>query len=730
MRALGADLLRREDLPLLTGAGRFVADVTLPGQLWARVVRSPVAHGLLLSVDADEARRLPGVEAVLTAADVPDVRLPIRFPLAETPEATRALQPPLARDRVRYVGEPVALVVAADAYVAEDAAELVLLDVDELPPVLELSEAEAAPPIHHELASNVVNRVPVRHGDVEAAFASAAVVLRERLAVQRLTAAPMETRGLVADFDAGSGRLMLWGAAKVKHFNRAALARMLGLAAENVRLVEVDVGGGFGVRGELYPEDVLVAYAAQLLRRPVKWVEDRHEHLIATNHAREQVHEVEVAAAADGTLLAFRDRAWCDQGAYVRTQGILPAVLPIDHLPGPYAWRAFEIESAAVLTNRTPVGTLRGPGMTEATFVRERMVDLVARHLGRDPVDVRRRSLVPADCIPLRIDRDPAPPLVYESGDFPEFFERLLEQGAYRELRAEQEQRRARGERFGIGVAAYMEINATGPLERATITPEAGGTMVVRVAVSSVGQGLATALAQIAAEELRVPVERVEVRHHDTDDIPEGIGTFASRSTVLAGNAIALAAGDLREQAAARGLAPGDVAALATAGLTGSGTYEREGFSFSFGAHLAEAEVNPETGKVRVTRYVVAHDVGRAVNPGLVRGQLAGAAAQGIGAALLERLAYDGDGQPLSASFVDYLVPTAEDLPDVEVIVIEHPTPTNPLGLKGGGEGGMTGTLAAVAGAVEDALGPDGPVVRSLPLTPAAVRELLRTAGA
>src|SRR5439155_3166231 len=298
MSFVGSDILRREDVPLLTGAGCFIADVTLPGQLWARVVRSLVAHGELHGIDLDAAAATPGVEAVLTAADLPDVRLPIRFPLAETSRANTVLQRPLARDRVRYVGEPVALIIATDPYVAEDAAELVFPDIEELPPVLELTTAEAAVPLHAALGSNLVERVPVQHGDVEAVFAGADVVVAERLAVHRLTAAPLETRGLVAEYDAALDRLTLWGATKVKHFNRAALARMLALPVGNVRLLEVDVGGGFGVRGELYPEDVLIAFAARLLGRPVKWIEDRHEHLLATNHAREQVHEIEVAAAA------------------------------------------------------------------------------------------------------------------------------------------------------------------------------------------------------------------------------------------------------------------------------------------------------------------------------------------------------------------------------------------------------------------------------------------------
>jgi aerobic carbon-monoxide dehydrogenase large subunit len=737
--AIGAELLRREDLPLLTGSSCFVADVERAGQLYARVVRSQVAHGLLRGVDAEAAREHSAVVAVFTAADLPDIRIPIRLPFAETPEANRALQPPLAVDRVRYVGEPIALVVATDPYAVEDAAELVFADVDELDPAVDLTEAAeaGAPILHPALGTNVVNRIPMSSGDVDAAFAEADVVVRERLVVHRHTAAPMETRGLVAEWDESAGRLTVWGAAKVKHFNRAVLARLLELPPESVRLVEVDVGGGFGVRGEFYPEDFLVPFAAVALRRPVKWIEDRLEHLVATNHAREQVHEIEVAARADGTLLAFRDRAWCDQGAYVRTQGLMPPVLSATSLPGPYRWRTFSIEAAGVLTNRTPVGTYRAPGVAEAGFVRERMVDLVARELGLDPAEVRRKSLVPSGEMPFTFDLGPGPPpLVYESGDYPGTFDRLLDEAGYERLLAERTRRRAAGELVGIGLSAFVEPGGVGPFERAAIAPTAAGEFVVSVASSSLGQGIRTSLAQIAADALGVPFERVQVRHHDTDEIPEGFGAFASRTTVLCGNAIVVAARDLRAKAAELADTPPDgvdlgaqAALLAERGVEGLGTFEKEGLSFSFGANLAVAAVDAETGKVSIERYVVAFDVGRAINPALVRGQLVGAAVQGIAGALLERLDYDELGQPLSTSFVDYLLPTADDVPDVDVIVVEHPTPANPLGIKGAGEGGIAGTLGAVANAVDDALHETGVRVTRLPLTPAAVRALLVEAG-
>ena len=701
---VGTDAPRREDRALTTGAAQFVADVDRPGQLWARIVRSPLAHGRLRACDLAPAREHPEVVDVFAAGDIPELRIPIRLPFAATPQANERLQAPLARDVVRYVGEPVAVVVATSAAAAEDAAELVVLEIDELPPLVDLVAAEQA--------GAVVNRIPMRYGDVDGAFADAAVVVRRTLRMHRHTGVPLETRGLVAELNA-DGRMTVWGAAKVKHFNRSVLSQMLDLPIDRIRFIEVNVGGAFGVRGEFYPEDYLVPLAAQRTGRPVKWIEDRYEHFIATNHAREQVHEIEVAAAADGRLLAFRDRAWCDQGAYVRTQGILPALLPAMHLPGPYAWSAFEIESIGVLTNRTPVGTYRGPGATEATFIRERMLDVVARELGIDPIELRRRNLIPGDEMPFVYDFGPgAPPLVYETGDFRGFFERMLAECEYESLRRDG---------VGIGVSAFVEVGGVGPFEHAWIVPK-DGVYCVRVGVASVGQGVDTALAQIAADELGVPLAEVSVEYHDTDDIPEGFGAFASRSTVLAGNAIALAARDLRDKAGG-GLA-GRADELAAAGVRGDGTFEKENPSFSFGANLSVVSVDRTTGGVTPLRHVVAFDVGRAVNPALVRGQLAGAAAQGIAGALFEELVYDDDGNPLTTSFMDYQMPTAAELPPVDVIVIEHPTPTNPLGIKGVGEAGMNGAPAAVANAVADALALPEDALTALPLTPAAVHAL------
>ena len=438
----------------------------------------------------------------------------------------------------------------------------------------------------------------------------------------------------------------------------------------------------------------------------------------------------------------MRGTYWCDQGAYVRTQGILPTLLPAHHLPGPYRWDAFSIDAHAVLTHRTPVGTYRAPGMTEATFVRERMLDLVAAELGLDPAELRRRNLVTPAEMPFVYDLGPAsPPIVYDTGDFPAFFERLLAEAGYDGLGAERERRRADGEAIGIGLAAGVELGAIGPFEEATITGLDDGTFVVRTGVASLGQGVETVVAQIAASELDVPAGAIAVHHHDTADVGSGFGSFASRSTVVAGNAVAVAAQELRRRlaealgvpgeevvlAGGRAHARGNPAAaieLATIGEV-TGRFEKAHPSFSFGAALSLVAVERETGRVTPLRHVVAHDVGRAVNPALVRGQLAGAAAQGIAGALFEELPYDEEGQPLAISLADYLMPTLAELPAVDVVIIEHEVTTNPLGVKGAGEGGMLCATAAVANAVADALGAAADVV-SLPLTPPRVREIVR----
>lgn len=742
---VGTSVPRVEDHDLLTGAGRFVDDVDRPDQVYARIVRSSVAHARLKTVDLGPALALDGVLAAFTAADLPDVRVPIR--MLASPEAELVLQPPLARGTVRYVGEPIALVVATSQYVAEDAGEEVVLDLEPLPVILDpVAAAEpGAPVLHPDLGGNVVNRIRGVHGtNVDELFAAADVTLADRLNVARHSGIPLETRGLVAEVDPGTGRLTVWGPAKVKHFNRRTLAALLGIPEDVIRFVEPDVGGGFGVRGEFYPEDFLIPWTARRIGRPVKWIEDRAEHFVATNHAREQVCDFEVAATASGDLLAFRACCWINQGAYSRTHGgVLLPHIAVHHLGGPYRWAGFDAEAISVMTNKTPAGTYRGPSQYEPTFFRERMLDRVAAAVGLDPAELRERNLIGGDELPYRVDLgERTPPIVYDSGDFPLTWGRLTGDVGYDDLRADVAARRTRGETVGIGTAAYLEEGGFGPWEYARAVPEPDGTYTLQVGVASVGQGVRTALAQIGADALGVDHDRVRISHRDTDEVRDGLGAFGSRTTILGGGAIIGAVADLERVARTAGAealgvpedqvavdfaasvcrTDGDVGTvqLAALGCTGEHRHEKEAPGFSMGAHLAVVTIDRETAGVKIERLVVCHDVGRVVNPVIVDGQIVGAAAQGAAGALFEALPYDEAGQPLATSFMDYLMPTAMEVPPVESIVLEladHGPPSkNPLGVKGCGESGIVGIGGAVANAVADALGEDGDQVVALPI--------------
>jgi carbon-monoxide dehydrogenase large subunit len=748
---VGRRVPRVEDRPLLQGAGRYVDDVDRPGQLHARVVRSQVAHGRLLSVDTTAARSAPGVVAVITAEDLPDVRIPVR--LRPTDRTDQALQPPLARDVVRYVGEPIAVVLATDPYAAEDAAEEVWAEIEAAPAVIETAAAAdgMAPILHAALGGNVVDELRAAHGDgLDELFANADVVVEDRFSVGRHTAIPLETRGLVAELD-GDGRLTVWGPAKVKHWNRRLLAQLLELPDDRVRFVEPDVGGGFGPRGEFYPEDFLIPWLALTTGRPVKWIEDRQEHFLATNHSREQHCDLAIAATADGRLLGFRARAWVDMGAYCRTHGLVLAYNTLTHLAGPYRWDAFEARAAAVLTNKTPAGTYRGPAQYEVTFHRERLLDRLAARIDVDPAELRRRNLVPAVDLPYTIElTGDEHELVYDTGDFPLLWERLLDAAGYDDLRQLAAVGRAQGELTGVGVAAFTEAGGLGPYEWAVARPLGDGGVVIEVGIASVGQGIATALSQIAADALGVPIERVTISHHDTDVVPEGLGAFSSRSTVFGGNAVLGAVRALQQEAltaaaATLGVAadaveivagtlvrdrasPTRAVAMSDLGVEGRFRFEKHLRSFYMGATLATVTVDAETGDVHVDRIVVACDVGRAINPLIVEGQIHGAVAQGIGGALLEELVYDEGGQPQATSLLDYAMPSALDVPNIDAVVLElahhRPESSNALGANGAGEAGIIGVGAAIANAVANALGPCGQELRALPLRPALLTEL------
>jgi carbon-monoxide dehydrogenase large subunit len=746
---VGRSIPRVEDLRLLTGGGRYGADFDLPDQLHARIVRSQVAHGQIRSIDTSAAAGRRGVAAVLTADDLPDVWIPIR--LFATDSANRVLQPPLARATVRYVGEPIAIVLASDPYLAEDAAEDVLVEVDPLDVVLDPLEAAAenSTAIHPAINGNVIDRVAISQGEgIAWLFDQAAVVVRRQFSVQRHGAVPLEPRCLLAEYD--GSELTVWGAAKVKHFNRRILATLLGIETDSIRCIEGDVGGGFGARGEFYPEDYLIPWAAIKLGRPVKWVEDRRENLIALNHSREQRWDIEYAAAEDGTLLAFRARAAFNQGAYARTHGsvLLPKLI-LNHTPGPYRWRAYEAEALSVLSNKTPAGTYRGPGQYEPTFVRERMVDIVARELGMDPVDLRRRNLVTPDEMPYDTglpDVDTGKPVHYEEGDFPRVFDSLLEHVDYGALRRDTERRRSAGEHVGLAATMFVEMGNPGIFEQARVVAEKDRAFTAYVGIASVGQGVETVLSQIAADVLGVAIERVRVSYQDTSIVPEGQGAFSSRATVWGGYAISGAVRALLSEArtaAARRFETGTEEIEFADGAAEWGgesipihelvrearfRYEPGGGSHVLsGANVGQVRIDPVSGGVELLRYAVAYEVGRAINPLTLEGQVRGAAAQGMGGALLEDFAYTPEGQPLASTFMDYMLPTATEVPNIDVLLLEYGevSEDDPIaGAKGAGEGGIIATAATVAGAVADAIGPAAWSLASLPLRPEVVQRL------
>jgi aerobic carbon-monoxide dehydrogenase large subunit len=751
MSSIGARLPRHEDPRLLRGQGRFGDDISVSGQLWARVVRSPCAHGELKNLSVAAASRAPGIAAVRTAADLPPgLVIPVRLAVPG-PDLSGYLQPVLAVTTVRYVGEPLAVVVGEDPYVCEDAAELVEIDIAERTGVLDARTADA--PVAAELIRD--------YGDVEAAFTQARHVVRIELAIGRHSGVPLEPRCLLAVPDHGS--LDLFGMTKVPVWNRDLLARMLGLDETLIRVHEIDAGGGFGVRGEFYPEDFLIPWLSLQLGRPVKWAEDRAEHLVAVNHSRQQHHRIAAAFDDGGRILALDDDVTHDNGAYCRTHGVAVPELTVAMLPGPYRVPAYRGRVRVVLTNKTPCGTYRAPGRFEGTAAREHLLDVAADRLGLDRIELRRRNLLGPSEIPHRrpiatLGTD----LVLDTGDYPALLAALLAEAdrlGYRELAAASA---GPGVLHGFGLAMFVEKSGLGPQETADVTVSKSGAVHVYSGGTSVGQGIETVLAQIAADALGVDPGIVFVTAGDTAAQPFGAGSWASRSTVVGGSAVHLAATAVRERAvelAARILeaAPADLlvrdgavvvrgdpdrevslAGIARAaepasrylrpgepaGLSARRRFEVSHMTYPYGAHAAVVAVDPGTGRVRVLRYLVAYEVGRAVNPMLVEGQLRGGVAQGIGGALFEEFGYDDAGQPQAITFIEYRMPTAAEIPPVDLVVTaDAPSPGNPLGVMGAGEGGVNAAGAAVANAVRDALGLPGSVGQ-LPLLPSRVREL------
>src|SRR5437870_3949363 len=769
----GAAVKRREDPRFLLGEGRFVDDVTVPGMLHASFLRSPHAHARIVKIDTAAASASPGVVRVLTFKDLerwmkplplfgavpPGLGAVVKFDIRQAPQWA------LCRDRVRYVGEIVAMVVADSAERAEDAVDLIEVEWDLLAPVVDMTRAAepGAPLIHPEWGSNVGIGFTHSIGDADRAFAQADATVAETFHIQRYVGMPLEGRGVVAAWDRRDGTMTTWNSTQVSHFVQQGLTGALGLPPHKIRVIAPDLGGGFGTKASGYAEDALVPIAAMALGRPVKWIESRREHMSGAAHARHQVHAISLAAARDGAILGVRDRIWLDLGAY-NVWGVVLPYNTVAHLIGPHRIKHMRVDVQAVVTNKTPNAPYRGAGRPETVFAMDRILDRLGRELRMDPAELRRKNYIRADELPYDLGmpyRD-GNPLVYDTGDFPAALEQALAAAGYDAFRREQARLRARGVYRGIGISGYVEGTAIGPFEGATVKLDLHARVVVATGAVNSGQGHETSFAQVAADALGVPLDWVTVTGGDTAAVPFGVGTFASRSAVTAGSSIADACHQIRTKlvrAAATLLkaAPEDVeiddgrafvrgspqkaldlarvvqASIPTFAAPGvaSPDFEATAYhhvptvTYASAVHVAQVEMDVETGGVKLLRYVVAHDCGKVINPVIVDGQVHGGVAQGVGGALFEDMAYDGEGQLLTGSLMDYAVPKADDLPPIETVHLEFPSPRNPLGAKGLGEGGAISPPAAIANAIEDALAPFDVRITETPVTPARVRALL-----
>jgi carbon-monoxide dehydrogenase large subunit len=739
-RDIGSPIERVEDMRFLRGRGEYVGDLVRDDMLHAVILRSPVAHGRIRRLDAARALAIPGVRFVITAADIGTAlgvvpRIPLRLQPSPATEPFR--QPVIAGGpdsdgRVRYAGEPVAIVLADSAALAEDGADAVALDIDDMPVVADRHiSARHETLLFDDAGSNLAMKFTGLKGDADAAFRDAEYTRRATLRVQRHTALPMEPRGLLAEWDRNASRMVVSGAAKVPFFNRRTVAGMLGLAESAVDLIENDVGGGFGARGEFYPEDFLIPFAAKHSGRPVRWLEDRREHLISMNHAREMEAEVEIACTRDGMIVGLRGDVFIDLGAYVRTNGLTAPRNVAQFFSGPYDIPNIRLSSHSLVTNKTPTGTYRAPGRYEGCFFCERLIDLAAKDLGVDSVEMRRKNLITDAQMPYTLARvepgDHYAVTECDSGDYAHALDRCIAEFGWAEKRKLQG-RLIDGRYHGVALTCFIEGGGAGPKELARLEVEHDGSVTVSVGSASVGQGLETVMAQIAADSLGLTIDQVRVLHGSTTLLDDGYGAFHSRSTVLAGSAVtegaAVLVEKIREAAAKRlGCASADIEmlegraglrggrSLALAELAGDGLRADYAFgndnrhTYAYGTAAAHVTVDPGTGQVELLDYLVVEDVGRIVNPLTLHGQVIGATVQGLGGALMEDLVYDANGQLLAGTLADYLIPTAPDFPRIRAISLEHrPSPTNPLGVKGAGEGGIIPVAGLIANAVAGAL--------------------------
>ena len=773
---VGASIKRREDPRLVTGTGSYVDDISQTALVHMHVVRSSEAHARILGIETGRAKEADGVLAVLTGKDLkPEFGAPLPVTVCFVPDKKYPNHYPIAVDKVHYVGEPVAIVLASSRAAAEDAGERIEVKYQSLPAVVDIEKAieKGAPILHEELGSNLSYDVKFAAGDIDAAFKEAEVTIKQRLIQQRLIPIAIEPRGVLADYKTFSNKLTVWSSTQIPHFVKVWLAVILGISESNVRVVAPEVGGGFGSKIRVYPEEILTALASRRLGRPVKWIEDRNENVKATHHGRDQIWDVEVAAKKDGTVLGIHPTQWLNLGGYCSQFGTFQ-VLGMLVAQGAYKMKAFDGRAVGVFTNTTPTDAYRGAGRPEATYLIERVMDLVARETGIDPVEVRRKNFVRAEDQPFTTLLG----LTYDSGDYTITLDKALEMVDYKSLRREQAEKRKQGKYIGIGLSTYIEICGLGP---AAATQAATGVSLWGMSVVNVhftgkatviigssphGQGHETTYAQVASDVLGIPVEDIDVQHGDTAIGPMGMDTYGSRSTALDGNAVHISAMKVQEKArkiAAHLLeaAEGDivyeqgkafvkgtpskavtiqeiaVAAFQTnrlpkgmeGGLEATTFFDPTNFVWPFGAHICVVEIDAETGATRILRYVAVDDCGTRINPMVVDGQLHGGIAQGIGQALFEGAVYDEAGQLRTGSLVDYLVPTAPDLPSFELSATVTPSPVNPLGTKGIGEAGTIASTPAVMNAIVDALEPFGVKDVSMPATPQKIWQLMHRNG-
>ena len=762
---MGARVQRLEDPRHLRGEANFVDDIKLPNIAQAAVLRSPYAHARIKSIDLSAALSMPGVIGAYTLADLWPGGAPSIPVLRPVPGIHDCPQYALAKDAVRYVGEGVVVVVADSRAQAEDAMDMIEVDYEPLAAVADYDSAmaEGAVALHDTVPGNVAARWTQGVGDLEKAFAEADRVISDTFSMQRYTGMPMETRGILATIDATTAELTIWPSGQWPHTQRLMTAMLLGIDEASIRVIQPDVGGGFGVKLDIYPEDLLIPLLARRLGRAVKWIEDRQEHLLSVIHSRQMQFRMDLALKNDGTILGLRAQVLCDNGGYMRTLGPVNLSLAICSLCGPYRVPSYEADALCVLTNKSPCSPYRGAGCPESAFARERLFDTASRELGMDPAEFRMKNLVPPDAMPyvtgmVSVEAN----VTYDSGDFPQALGEALGKFGYSEFRERQAKDREAGKLRGAGMCVYAQMAGVSGFESAEVSVDYGGKVTVVTGAAPNGQGHATALSQVVADVLEVPLERINVVFADSGRIPFGAGTFGSRTAVMAGNAAheatirvrdkaKLIAADMFEASVedvewregganivgvpekrvtldvlAQAARPGGKRPQGMEpGLEGRFYFESGVSPFAYGAHIAEVEVDPETGNVKVERYVVVTDCGVIINPLLVEGQIVGGVAQGLGGALYEELAYDSEGQLLNANLLDYQLPTSLDLPTIEISHIMSPSPLNPLGVKGTAEGGAIAAHAVIANAVEDAIAHTGARVHETPLKPSTVWKLL-----